>query len=223
MMPTLIICKKIFRIVPALCLIIIFSAGIFTVYSQESINIRILRGDKLSIAVLEQEELNNNYTVDSSGQLEFPLITDPIYAEGLTCNELASQIKEELEKNYFYQATVIVKPVEEEEIEVVVPEDKPEDKKQEVVYVYGMVGSPGVIKIPEGETLTVSKVIIMSGGFKEFANRKSVRLTRKSPATGEAETTIVNVVNILHKGKLEEDIVVCDGDIIVVPEKFFNF
>jgi protein involved in polysaccharide export with SLBB domain len=86
-----------------------------------------------------------------------------------------------------------------------------------------MVGSPGVVKIPEGETLTVSKVIIMSGGFKDFANRKKVRLTRKSPIDGEAETKIVNVVDILHKGKLEEDIAVCDGDIIVVPEKFFNF
>jgi polysaccharide export outer membrane protein len=216
-MPTF-ICFKSFKIFLTLLLTGIFSVGSFSAHSQDEFSGTILRGDKLTITVLEQEELNGAYTVDSDGGLEFPLISEAIAAEGLTHNELAARLKQELEKEYFYQATVIVKTFEEKDVEAMASEEK-----EGFVYVYGMVGSPGVVKIPEGENLTVSKVIIMSGGFKDFANRKSVRLTRKSPGSGDAETTIVNVVNVLLKGKLEEDIAVRDGDIIVVPEKFFNF
>ena len=118
-MPTLIVCKKFFRIVPTLFFVMAFSVCGGSVYSQEVVDVQVLRGDKLTITVLEQEELNNAYTVDSGGSLEFPLVAKAIQAEGLTYNELAGRIKEELEKEYFYQATVIVKPFEEEDIEAI--------------------------------------------------------------------------------------------------------
>ena len=216
-MSTLIACRR-FKIFLTLFLAAIFSVGVLSVYSQDAPSEQLLPGDKLTIKVLEQEELNGVYTVSSEGSLEFPLIDEAIEAEDLTHNELADKIKEELEKEYFYQATVIVKPFTEGDIDTMVSE-----VKGGVVYIYGMVNSPGVVQIPEDETLTVSKVIIRSGGFGDFANRKKVKLIRKSPVTGKAETTIVNVVNILHRGKLEEDRVVQSEDIIVVPEKFFNF
>ena len=217
-MPTFITYKKLVRAFSVLFFIAIFSAGNFAVYSQEIFLGQILRGDKVSIEVLEQEELNGTYIISSDGILEFPLVSDVIRAEGLSLNELAAKIKEGLEKDYFYQATVIVKPAEEGVVEEV-------SSKYEggVVYVYGMVVSPGAIKIPEDEVLTVSKVIIRSGGFKDFANRKKVKLIRKSSVTGATKTIMVNLVNVLHKGKLEEDRAVQNGDIIVVPEKFFNF
>jgi protein involved in polysaccharide export with SLBB domain len=127
-MPTPIVCKKFFRIVPALCFVMVVSVCGLAVYSQELIDILILRGDKVTITVLEQEDLNGVYAVASDGRLEFPLVAEAIRAEGLTCNELAARLKQELEKDYFYQATVIVKPFEEEEeeIEVIATEDEKE-------------------------------------------------------------------------------------------------
>jgi protein involved in polysaccharide export with SLBB domain len=66
-------------------------------------------------------------------------------------------------------------------------------------------------------------VIIRCGGFKDFANKKRVKLVRKFQATGKAQTTYLNMVEIIDKGRMEKDITVRDGDYIVVPEKFFNF
>jgi protein involved in polysaccharide export with SLBB domain len=187
------------------------------VYSQNSPKV-ISRGDKLTIKVLEQEDLNASYTVGSDGAIEFPLINERIPAEGLTFNELAVKIKGKLEEKYLYQATVSVAAFTGEEPQLLtsVPIGG-------VVYVYGQVGSPGAVKIPEDETLTVSKVIIRCGGFKDFANKKRVKLVRKFQATGKAQTTYLNMVEIIDKGRMEKDITVRDGDYIVVPEKFFNF
>ena len=92
-----------------------------------------------------------------------------------------------------------------------------------VIYVYGQVGSPGAVQLPENEILTVSKVIIRCGGFRDFANKTHVKLVRKNSASGKPKTMIVNLVRVIDKGKLDEDVVVKDGDYIVVPEKFFNF
>ncbi|MEI8349006.1 MAG: polysaccharide biosynthesis/export family protein [Candidatus Omnitrophota bacterium] len=178
----------------------------------------IAKGDKLTIKVLEQEDLNGAYTVSSEGAIEFPLINERIPAVGLTYDELAQKIKEKLEEKYFYKATVIVSAFTGEEIRT-----NNASSVGGVIYVYGMVGNPGAINIPEGEVLTVSKVLIRCGGFKDFANKGRIKLIRKSQATGKAQITYLNMVDIIDKGKVEKDIVVRDGDLIVVPEKFFNF
>lgn len=178
----------------------------------------IKEGDKLSIQVLEQSELDGTYQVSPEGFLSFPLIQEPLQACGVTYDGLASKIKEALEKDYFYKATVIVSAFNGIDV-----------TKQAsvtgggVVYVYGQARSTGVIDIPENEVLTVSKVIIRCGGFQDFADKKKVKLIRKSPSDGKSQITIINMDRVITKGKSEEDIVVKDGDVIVVPEKFFNF
>lgn len=194
--------------------------ALFQVYpasAQEHFS-AIAPGEKLTITVVEQEDLDGVYAISSEGTLAFPLIDERLFVAGSTYEELALMLKERLEEKYFYVATVSVTPSTEKDVEEAAVEVNPG-----VVYVYGMVGSPGVVKIPEDETLTVGKVIIRSGGFKEFSNKKKVKLIRKSNESDGAQVTILNLVNIIDRGKLEEDVEVQDGDIIVVPEKFFNF
>jgi polysaccharide export outer membrane protein len=230
------ICVNFFT--PILIKIITFFCGIyffvpFTLYPQESSSQPlaqtvaksstqpsklITRGEKLTIKVLEQEDLNGTYTISSDGTLEFPLISEHIVAEGLTFEQLAVKIKEKLEEKYFYQATVNVYFFTGEE--AVFSSRAPIGG---VIYIYGSVNSTGAITIPENEVFTVSRAIIRSGGFRDFANKKRVKLIRKSQATGKPQVTYLNMVDIIDKGKLEKDIVVRDGDYIVVPEKFFNF
>lgn len=190
---------------------------IFPVYSQNSQK-GILRGDKLTIKVMEQEDLNGNYTVNSDGAIEFPLINEHIPAEGLTHEELAAKIKEKLEEKYFYKATVTVQTFTGQDIFA-----SSQAPVGGVIYIYGMVNSPGALTIPEDEVLTVGKVIIRCGGFKDFANKKAVKLVRKSQTGGKPQTIRLNMVEIIDKGRIDKDIAVRDGDLIVVPEKFFNF
>jgi polysaccharide export outer membrane protein len=208
----------IFRNRPALFILLVLLSISFICYAQPSKTKRILKGDRLTIKVLEQEDLNGAYTVYSDGVLEFPLIPKGIKAAGLTHEELATKIKEGLEEEYFYNATVIVTPYRKGDTSI-----SRLKTKGGIVYVYGRVSREGVVKIPNDEVLTVSKVIIRSGGFKEFANRKKVKLIRRSAATGKSETTVLNMVNIIDKGQLEKDVPVQNGDIVVVPEQFFNF
>jgi polysaccharide export outer membrane protein len=187
---------------------------------QPSLDIskKIVKGDRLTIKVLEQEDLSGAYTVSSEGTVEFPLISERITAEGLTFEQLAAKIKEKLEGKYFYQATVIVSPFTGEETAF-----SSRASIGGVIYVYGAVNNTGAMIIPENENFTVSRAIIRSGGFKDFANKKKVKLIRKSQATGKTQITYLNMVDIIDKGKWEKDIIVRDGDYIIVSEKFFNF
>jgi len=191
---------------------------VLNIYAQETSPVTIAKGDKLTIKVLEQGDLNGAYSVSSDGTLEFPLITDRIKADGLTYDELAAQIKKKLEESYFYKATVNVSLFKGEEFGA-----ESANQAGGVVYIYGMVGSPGAIRFPDDEILTVRKAIIRSGGFQNFANKRKVKLVRKSQVTGKSQIIILNMVDIIDKGKIEKDVALRDGDMIVVPEQFFNF
>lgn len=176
-------------------------------------------GEKLNIRVLEQEDLSGVYLVASDGKIEFPLLPEPVKAQGLTYSELAADLKQKLEKENFYKVTIIVSAFKGQEF----VRSTKSDNQPNIVYISGMVVNPGSLEFFKDEQLTVSKVIIKKGGFKEFANKRKVKLIRKSPVTGKAQTTILNMVKIIEKGKLEDDVAVKDGDLIVVPEQFFNF
>jgi len=212
-------CKTILTMIAlSLCLAYGFGPGSLSAHSQESAH-RIAKGEKMAIQVLEQDDLNGAYSVASDGTIQIPLIPDRINAAGLTYDELAGKIKAELEKKLFYNATVIVSPYKGNEFSAKagsVPEGG-------IIYVYGAVRSAGAVIIPKDEVLTISKVLIRCGGFGDFSDKQHVKLIRKSSVTGQPETKIVNMVDVIEKGKLDQDVEVRDGDMIVVPEKFFNF
>ena len=67
---------------------------------------------------------------------------------------------------------------------------------------------------------TVSAQIIPAG-FGDFANRKAVQVVRKTP-TGNKILTI-NMVNVLEKGKTEEDVTLEPDDLVMVPQRGINF
>jgi polysaccharide biosynthesis/export protein len=84
------------------------------------------------------------------------------------------------------------------------------------VIVSGKVSRPGVISLSDG--LTVMEAINKAGGAAEFANLKTVRVVRESP-TG-SEVIPVDVTAIMN-GDRSQDQPLRDGDIIVVPRRWF--
>ena len=172
---------------------------------------KLKAGDIVSYRVIEEQTAQpDELTVSDTGEIEIPLL-GRFPAAGKTCRQLATQLKPILEKDYFYKATVI--------IGIDTLSTKPIGK----VYLTGQVKQQGAIDIPPNEQLTVSRAILMDGGLADFADRRRVRLLHHNADTGKTTTTIVDLKEILDKGKSEKDPIVQDGDTIDVPQRLINF
>lgn len=171
-------------------------------------NHKLGRGDQLSFRVVEdRDDRVWPLYVTASGEVDVPLI-GRVRAEGKSTDQLRADIKGQLEREYYYHATVIMG------LDTVAPK-----ASKGRVYVTGAVRSEGAVELPTDEPLTVSKAIVKCGGFKDFGDQGHVRVQRKgAPGKG-----ILVDVKAIKKGDIGKDIVLQPEDIIVVPEKFINF
>jgi polysaccharide export outer membrane protein len=158
--------------------------------------------------VIEDQDEPRSLTIADSGEVEVPYF-GLVPASGKTSLQLAKEIKKLLEDTLYYQATVII-----------AVELANRTRVTGRVYVTGQVRNQGGFDIAAGETLTVSKAILGAGGFSDFSDKKNVRLLRKT-ADGQQRTFTINVQNV-WEGKLEQDMAVQPGDVIVVPKSFIN-
>jgi polysaccharide export outer membrane protein len=165
-------------------------------------------GDHLSVRIIEDDEDPKQLFVSDLGDLEAPYV-GRFPAVGRTCKQLAVDLKKELEKEYYYQATVVVA------VDLMT-------KSRGKVYLVGPVRTPGPQDIPSDEAFTLSKAILRAGGFGDFADKKEVKLTRKDEK-GNDKTFTINVAEILEKGKTEGDMTLEPGDFIYVPERSIRF
>ena len=128
-----------------------------------------------------------------------------VQAAGKSCKDLAYTVKAALEREYYFHATVIIAV------------DRISEKSRGKVYVYGSVKGQGPQEIPADESYTVSKAIIRAGGFGDFANKRKVKLTRKS-----GQDLIVDLKRVIEEGHTEEDVVLQPDDQIYVPQRLIN-
>jgi len=166
-------------------------------------------GDTLSYRVVEERTPPINITVTDSGEIEVPFI-GRVKAAGKTCKQIAYEVKPLLEREYFYKATVIVGL------------STLSTRSRGKVYLMGQVRTQGAMEIPADETLTVSKVILRAGGLADFANRRKVKLVRKKLGN-QTETFIVDLAEVLDRGRADKDPVIQPDDLIIVPERLINF
>jgi protein involved in polysaccharide export with SLBB domain len=166
-------------------------------------------GDRVIFRVIEDKDEPRSLTVTDSGQLQVPYY-GLVQAVGKTSRELAQEIKTLLEQKHYLRATVIIGV---EEIN--------RTRSSGKVYVDGRVRNPGAFDIPAGENLTVSKAILLAGGFSDFADKRNVKLIRK--AADGTKTVEINVQDIREKGKLEKDHLVQANDQIFVDQRLVNY
>jgi len=167
-------------------------------------------GDVLSFRIVEGEEEPKTLTVTDSGDLEVPYI-GRFPAENLTCKQLARELKAALEKEYYYQATVIIA------VDSMA-------RSRGKVYLVGPVRMPGPQELPSDEVLTLSKAILRAGGFTDFADQHNVKITRQGGVgEGDKVTLVVDVGRIFDKGKTENDVALKSGDLIYIPERTIRF
>lgn len=160
-------------------------------------------GDQLTLEIVEDRAKPMDLFVNDRGQVPMPYIGN-VDAKGKTCRELAHDVKAELEKEFYYWATVLIAY-------------KPEQSSRGKVNVVGEVRRPGPVGIPANEILRVSEALLRAGGGTPTADLKRVTLVRASGSVDSEDTRLViNVEEVLASGDIESDIAVEPDDTIVV-------
>jgi polysaccharide export outer membrane protein len=151
--------------------------------------------DKLNIRVFQAKDLSlDGVEVDSSGQIEFPLIGN-IQAAGKTSNALSKDIAARLGERYLQSPQVSV---------IVV------DATSQKVAVEGEVKSAGVYKM-SGRT-TLMEAIAQAGGPSDEADLSEVAVTRLTKGTRKTQ---VYDYSKIREGD-SDDPVLHGEDIVVV-------
>lgn len=191
-------------------------AGAFSTMETLDNLYTLSRGDRLSFRIIEDQVDTMDplepkpLMVTDSGELELPYI-GRFPAEGKSCKQLASEIKVQLEKDYYYQATVIIA------VDL-------KARSSGKVYVSGQVKMTGPVEIPSDEVLTLSKAVLRTGGFTEYSDKRHVKVTRRvQDAAGGNKSFIVDLSEVLEKGKSDKDIKLESGDAIFVPSRLLTF
>ncbi len=167
-------------------------------------------GDKVSLQILEDRELPRSLVVTDSGELDAPYV-GRIQAADRTCKQVAAELKVQLEKEYYYRATVVLA------LDVA-------NKFLGRVYVWGQVRNQGPIDVAINENITAGKAILRAGGFADFANKKKVKVVRAGGAGGAGRQNFeLNMTEILEEGKTEKDVQLQPDDSIIVPSRLINF
>jgi polysaccharide export outer membrane protein len=154
--------------------------------------------DVIEVSVWNDVKLSHVYEVSPDGTISMPLV-GLIKADGLTATELSAAITEKL-------LTILNSP------EVNIQVMRNNSKK---FYIFGGVGHPGEYPL-NGET-TVLDAFANCAGFKDFANKKKIRILRNTP--GAPPRTYYFNYNDVSRGKhMEQNIVLQNGDRIFVDE-----
>lgn len=148
--------------------------------------------------------------VDQNGEIMIPhLLQKPVACDGLTLEAL----KEKLVKEYSYY---YVQP----QVSVTfAPYDGKGVSPWGTITVLGEVMMPGPVNIPSTMNLSVTKVLQMAGGLKQWADRSHIQVTRCDKDGNQAKTTI-DLVEI-GKGRPDKDMVLRAGDVVWVPETWY--
>lgn len=170
-------------------------------------------GEQVLFRVVEDRDPSVSLQVMDSGDILFPYI-GRVKATGKTCRELAGELKTLLEKDFYYQATVILSL------------NEAITGTRGSVFISGEVMRPGTVQIPKERRLLASEAIIAAGGFQQFADQRKVRIIRKKPGSPDGKATeelVVDVKAVLDEGVVSKDLELQPEDRVVVRAKLINF
>jgi polysaccharide export outer membrane protein len=148
--------------------------------------------DVLHVLVWRENDLTGNKVVRPDGKISFPLIGE-LQASGLTPEQLGKDITAALTK-------LINGP------EVTVSLVSVNSKRY---YIDGEVNRTGEFKLVS--PTTILEALSIAGGFREFAKTTKIRILRG--------TTMLkfNYKEVSHGKKMEQNILLQNGDHIIVP------
>jgi polysaccharide export outer membrane protein len=85
-------------------------------------------------------------------------------------------------------------------------------------YVLGEVRKPGAYLLDQATTAI--QAIAMAGGFTEKAAPNRTKVIRTFP-DGRQETFVIDLNEVIKRGRKEKDVPLAANDVVIVPESFF--
>lgn len=158
---------------------------------------RLNPGDRLDIAVWQEENLRAEVVVLPDGTVSFPLLGH-VPAAGKTTSEFAATLKEQLSRFV---------PVPEVNVKLVAAEGN-------TVYVTGEVSHPGAFTLKG--PVDVVQAIGMAGGLSPFAEKGGIMILRRD-GKGRLEKLPFDYGEVEDGEQLETNILLRSGDTVVVP------
>ena len=153
-------------------------------------------GDILEISVWKEEGMQSDVLVRPGGGLSFPLVGD-IVAEGRTVKQLNDEITEKL-KAYIPDPVVTVS------LKKIVGNS---------IYVLGRVKTPGEFQFIS--KIDVMQALSKAGGMTPYAEVEKIKILRRFNNTLQA--IMFNYGEVEKGEKLEQNILLESGDVVVVP------
>lgn len=155
--------------------------------------------DLLRVNILPEPVITREVRVRPDGKVSIDLIGD-VQAAGLSPQQIAASIQEKILR-FKRDASVNVSVV---------------DSPSQFVTVYGEVSAPGTF--PLSSEMRISEAIGRVGGTRPFASENKIRIVR----TSGGKTQVIRVrLKDISKGDLSTNIMVEEGDLIVVPPTGF--
>ena len=148
--------------------------------------------------------------VSANGEILMPLI-GAVQCDGLTIIEMQERIKTAY-KDFYIEPQVTVGFAYADNSGMKSPWGE--------VQVQGQVGRPGPVNMPSTRDLTVTRVLMLSGGTTALADKRKVRVTRREK-DGALKRFIVNLDLIGKEGRSDLDVLLKPGDVVWVPESWY--
>lgn len=176
--------------------------------SKKNFIYRLSLGDRIRVAVFQEDDLSAIPRVNARGTVTLPLIGE-VRVSGLTVIEAQERIERALVEGRFMRAPQVNITVEE--------------YAAREVSILGQVRNPGKYALPVESTLTVVELVTRAGGFTDIGKGTEVRVTRIGPDGRETNFTVdvESVIRGRGKSRVEDNSMLLEaGDIVFVPERF---
>ena len=160
------------------------------------------RDDVIRIQVRSQPEFSGDFVVGPNGAVQYNYLGD-VSVLGLTKNEVQEVVTKLLEP-FVRVPEVLVTIV---------------GYNSKIVYVLGEVERPGKY-IMRGDTIKLREAIIAAGLPTFFAAQRRTHVIK--PDVKKPKVRKVDLYKVLYEGKLQNDIDVYPGEIVVVPSTFLS-
>lgn len=160
-------------------------------------------GDAINVFVWRNPELSVAVPVRPDGKISTPLIEDMV-AVGKTPTQLARDMEK-----------VLGEYIRNPQVNIIVT--APASAFSRVTAI-GQVATPGSFAYREG--MRVLDLVLQAGGLSQFAAGNRARLVRTDDK-GKRQEIKVRLKDLMEKGRLQDNVEIRPGDVLVVPESMF--
>ena len=180
-----------------------------TAFAQSGYQIQ--PGDTLQVEVLEDPSLNRSVLVLPDGTVQFPF-AGSVRASGRTASDVSSSIASGISSNFASAPNVFVT------VQQLREGAGTGGGHGGTIHVYmlGEIATPGEKHLKRG--ITLMQALAETGGFTKFAATKRIVL-RRTGKGGKQSVHKINYKAIADGSAVGNDVVLREGDVIIVPER----